>query len=183
MQLTINYRPQEAGVSGSKNHYLDCHVDFTREDRAVIDERGLYDLSASLPPATPLPTRSGDFLSMAMRIGGIILAPLGLLSSCVQVVKPAAMAGAGIWPAFMLIAGVALFTIGKLRDIQAQRREVDPVQRLTLRRLLTQSDFVVYADDLLEAQQCEEEVRQSLASLAERLRTNTAVPNQTTYEL
>jgi len=93
------------------------------------------------------------------------------------------MAGAGIWPAFMLIAGVGLFTVGKLKDVQADRRQDDPDQHITLRKLLANPDFIVHAYTLDQARQLEEQVRQTLSAIAERVRGNAAVPEQTSYEL
>jgi hypothetical protein len=183
MRLTTKYRRNEAGINGAKHHYVDCHIDFTHEERVLIDERGLYDLSIDVPAATPLPTRSDDFSAMLMRVAGIILSPIGLLACSVQALRPAEMVGAGIWPAFMLIAGIGLFTIGKLKDIQADRRQDDPEQHFTLRKLLINPDFIVHAYTVDQARQFEDDVRQTLSAIAERVRENAAVPTQTSYEL
>ena len=183
MRLTTQYREQKAGISGAKYHYLDCHVDFSHEERVLIDERGLYDLSIDVPAATPLPTRGGDFTAMLMRVAGIILSPIGLLACSTQFLKPAEMQGAGIWPAFMLIAGVGLFTIGKRKKIEANRRQEDPKQHFTLRNLLTNADFIIHAYTLDEAREYEDRIRQTLGALAARVRENAGVPKQMSYEL
>jgi hypothetical protein len=184
MKLSTDYR-EEAGATfkGTKDHYLVCHVEFSEEERAIVQERGLYDQFVLVPSDAPPPTRVGDFKSMLMRVAGIILAPLGLLSCCVQFVKPAAMAGAGLTPAIMLIAGVALFTIGKWKDIQANRREANPDQTLTIRSLLTNPDFVVHAHTPSEAREYEETVREAFGDLAQTIRKSAPVSEKNTYEL
>ncbi|MGB7102523.1 MAG: hypothetical protein WBD95_27635 [Xanthobacteraceae bacterium] len=84
MQLTTGHREEiSAAFSGNKHHYLSCHITFTNEERAVIDERGLYDrLSILVPADTPPPTRAGNFLSKAMALTGLVLTALGALFSC-----------------------------------------------------------------------------------------------------
>lgn len=184
MQFTTNYREQATGIlKGTKQYFLVCKVQFSNQERAIIQERGLYEESIATPAATPPPRRSDDFTAMLMRIGGIILSPIGLLLSCTQIVKPSAMAGAGVWPMFMLIAGIALFTVGKLKDIQANRRQKNPEQQRTLRQLLSNPEFIVYAPALDIARMYEETVRGQLKQLADIIRANVAVPESNTYEL
>lgn len=184
MKLTTAFRDRKVGtLKGTKHHYLACHVDFTTEERAIIQERGLYDLQVTVPSDTPLPTRSGDFLAMLMRLAGVILAPLGLLFACGASISPVHGAGAGPPGWLMLIGGVALFTIGKWKDRQAYRREASPDQIITLGRLLQNPDYLVQAYSLQEAKQLEEQVRETLAVLADSLRANKAQPAQTSYEL
>ena len=83
----------------------------------------------------------------------------------------------------MLIGGVALFTIGKWKDIQANRREASPDQIITLRRLLQEIPI-----SLLRRIHCRRP--SSLRSKYARrspacgsLRANVAQPAQTSYEL
>jgi len=184
MKLTTAFRDKNAGAfTGNKDHYLTCHVEFTHEERAIIQERGLYDYETVVAADTPPPTRSGDFVAMLMRMAGIVLTPLGLLMSCVQSLRPDRMAGAGIWPMFMLVLGVSLFTIGKFKDWKANKRESEPSQRLTLRRLLSNPDFVVYAPSLDIAQVYEQQAREELSRAAQFIRGNAAVPAHTSYDL
>jgi hypothetical protein len=181
--LTTAFRDQSASAfSGAKNHYLACHVDFTDEERAIIQERGLYDFHITVPSDTPLPTRGGDFSSMLMRGAGIVLMPLGLLIACAAAMSPAG-AGGGIPGALMLIAGIALFAFGKSKDIQANRRDTNPDQTLTFRRLLANPDFVVHAYSLQEAQMFEGGVRETLSGAARYIRENAVAPGQKTYDL
>lgn len=184
MKLTTAFRDKPTvGFTGTKEHYLACHVEFTHEERAIVQERGLYDFETVVAAATPAPTRTGDFLAMLMRMAGIVLAPLGLLMSCAQSARPDLMAGAGIWPMFMLVLGVSLFAIGKFNDWKANKRECQPAQRLTLRRLLANPDFIVYAPSLDIAQLHEQQAREALSRTAQFIRDNAAVPAQTSYTL
>ena len=183
MKLTVAYRDKPAGgFSGAKHHFVAFHVDFSNEERAIIQQRGLYDQFVTVPTDTPPPTRGGDFLSMVMRLIGIVLIPIGGLFALLAYLKPSQSEG-GTTGWLMLIAGVILFTVGKVKDMSANKRESSPEQNLTYRRLLTNSDFVVFAYSLQEAQGIEIEVRESLSGVASSIRQSSTVPDQTSYEL
>ena len=185
MQLTTGHREEiSAGFSGNKHHYLSCHITFTNEERAIIDERGLYDrLSILVPADTPPPTLAGNFLSKVMRGVGIVLVPLGLLFSCVQSVRPDKMPGAGPTPFLMLFGGAALLVAGLWRGRQADNRQLYDRRTLTLRTLMSNPDFIVYAPTIGELRETEASVREKLAELMQQVRANTAVPEQNTYEI
>ena len=88
MKLTVAFRDKpKGGFSGAKHHFVAFHVEFSKEERAIIQERGLYDHFVSVPSDTPPPTRGGDFLAMIMRIIGIIFVPVGLVISMVGSAK------------------------------------------------------------------------------------------------
>jgi len=181
MRLNTDYREQTTGtLKGTKQYFLVCRVEFSEEERSVVQERGMYDASVEVPSNTPPPTRSGDIYAMLMRIGGAILMPIGLVVSCAT--ELAHQSGSG--PAFMLfLLGVGLFVAGKLKDREANQREANPTQTISIRRLLTNPEFVVHAPDLQVAKVYEDLVRQELGGLAEHIRASTAVPEKTTYEL
>ena len=94
-------------------------------------------------------------LLLSCELIGIILFPLGVLFMLVGTLKPQAAGAASEastgWT--MIIVGVILFTIGKIKDIRANKRVANPEQKLTFRRMLTTPDFIVYADSLQEAQE------------------------------
>jgi len=165
VKLTVAYRDKPAGgFSGTKHHFVAFHTELSNEERAIIQERGLYDHYVSVPSDTPPPTRSGDTLAFIMRLIGIILFPLGVLFMLVGTLKPGAGAASSAntgWT--MIIIGVVLFTIGKIKDIRANKRVANPEQKLTFRRMLTTPDFIVYANSLQEAQSLEADVRESLS--------------------
>lgn len=183
MKLTVNYRPVQAGLSGSKDHYLDCHVDFTREERVLIDERGLYDEYVLLPAATPAPTGLDDVKAKFMRIAGIILAPVGLLLFVDQLIRPDMMEGSGPFPFLILAAGVALYAIGKFKSMQAERRSDDDTQRLSVKRLLANPDFVVHAYTMDQAKEYDDQMQGALGALAHSIRATAKAPIPATHEL
>jgi hypothetical protein len=181
MQLTTDYREQTTGVlKGTKCFYLNCHVTFTEEERAVIQERGMYDESIDVPADTPPPTRSRDLCAMALRVVGVIAMPVGFLASCATGLAGSNASG----PFFdLFILGVILFVTGKMMDRAANKREDSPAQQLTLRRLLANPTFVVYAPAIDIAKVYEELVRESLKQVAQTIRASVVVPERNTYDL
>jgi len=183
MKLKVEYREEKSGVlKGTKDHYLICHVEFTEEERAIIQERGLYDHFVHVPSDRPLPTVAGGFGSRAMRITGLIMAPIGLLGSFAHLVSKRNLGDGGL-PFWLLFIGIGLVVWGVYRDRQAVKRIEDPGQKLTTRRLLTNPDFMVHAYSLQQAREYEEEVREQLKVMAEAIRSNAAVPEMTSYDL
>ncbi len=182
MQLKTDYREETVGVlNGAKRFFLLCHVEFNQQERSIIDERGMYDEAVQVPANTPPPTRLSDFTAMLLRIAGIILMPLGFLASCVTGLMPHSTSSAA-W--FMLcLLGVGLFAVGKFKDISANKREDNPVQKLTIRRLLTDPEFMCYAPDLQVAKVYEELVHNQLKELVENIRATSSAPEKNTYEL
>ena len=175
MKLTVAYRDKSVGgFSGAKHHFVAFHTELSTEERAIIQERGLYEHFVSVPSDTPPPTKGGDSLAFIMRLIGIILIPTGLVVS---------MVGSSGLAFIMIVGGIALFAIGKTKDVKANKRVSNPEQKISFRRMLTNPDFVVYAPNLLEAQGSEAEVRESLSVAAKSLRQSGTVPSQTSYEL
>lgn len=175
MKLTVAYRDQPVGgFSGAKHHFVAFHTELSAEERAIIQERGLYEHFVSIPSDSPPPSRGGDFLAFMMRLVGIILIPVGLILS---MVSSSGFAG------LIVIAGIVLFTIGKIKDVKANKRVANPEQKISFRRMLENPDFVVYAPSIADAKESEAEVRQSLSVAAQNLRESVTVPEQTSYEL
>ena len=63
----------------------------------------------------------------------------------------------------IIVKEFVLFSIGKIKDIRANKRVANPEQKLTFRRMLTTPDFIVYANSLQEAQSFEADVREFLS--------------------
>jgi len=186
MQLTTEYREEKRGIlTGNKEFFLVCTVAFNDQERAIIQERGLYKYTISVPSDRPLPTRAGDFGSAVMRGAGLFLTIAGLLTSCTaEITKGSGGTDTGVAIGVtMLIAGIALFVLGKWRDKQSYAREANPDQTIAVGRLLTNPTFMVHAYTIAEARQYEEEVRAILKQAAEGIRANSVVPERDTHEL
>jgi hypothetical protein len=82
MHITIKHRDELAGLLGDKRKYLvDVNVDFSQEERAIIEKRKLYDTQLDLSPG--FLASSVFFLSTPLIRLCLILSPLLFLSGCV----------------------------------------------------------------------------------------------------
>ena len=189
MRLTTYYREERVGtLTGNKEFFLVCQVQFSDEERAIIQERGLYDQTVSLPSGTPLPTRMLGWKLTVMHYAGLILGVPGFLiagSGLLGLGAGGATAGAVVTALFGLIllaAGVYLFVYVKMRDREARRRIESDDQQLSLRALLRSGMFKIHAYTMAEAREYDQEVRTRLGYLAEAIRDNSVVPEQGSYE-
>src|SRR5579863_7011621 len=180
MRLTTEYREKAKGLSGSKEYYLVCALEFTQEEQTVIQERGLYDYELYLPASSAPPTRGYDFVSMLMRAVGIVLMPVGLVVSCAAGLTQSGGPLSGL-ALFAAVGGIVLFFVGKNRDKEATKRVEEDLKAYKLRYLLPKCSFQAYASSITEAQEHETYIRGALAFLAEKLRASTVVPEKSTY--
>jgi hypothetical protein len=176
MQLTTSYREESVGVlKGTKSFYLVCHIAFSAEERVVM-----YDEEIVVGSATAGPTRAGDFGAMALRMIGLVAMAVGFVGSCAT-----GIAGSNAsTPLFgLFIIGIILFVIGKMKDRAANKHDANPAQTLTLRRLLTNPEFIVYAPALDVAKIYEEHVREELSKISHVIKQSVVVPEKNTYDL
>lgn len=184
MKLEVDYREEPAGtLTGVKDHLLICRANFSKEERAIIQERGLYNQSITIPADKGLPTKEVAIGIRALKLIGLVLAPLGLLFSCAQFANPKLSEGAGATPALMLVIGIGLFSFGWYREREALKIEESPTQTLSVSRLLSNPDFMVHAYTPEEARQYQEQVRAEFADLAQMIRDSSPAPEKNTYEL
>jgi hypothetical protein len=186
MQLTTDYRESLKGVgTGIKEIYLICTVQFTNEERAIVQARGIYDTWIEVPPAEKPRSRASNVGVGCMTIGGVLVGGFGLLMSFAGMVMPDEQGRTLIrfFGFLILAAGIGLYVLAKLSDRKAAKYAENPNQTLTIRRLLTQPTFTVHAYTPVQAQEFEEHVRQSVGFLAGTIRASAVAGEKNTYEL
>src|SRR5437899_11055978 len=71
MRVTIEHREATTGiVRNHKDCYVDCKVEFSEEERAIIKARDLYGEGFTVRTSTPLPTKTAFFGTNIMRVIG-----------------------------------------------------------------------------------------------------------------
>src|SRR3990167_9638207 len=113
MLVTIEHREQAAGVTGAKRQYfVDCTVEFSEEERAIIKARDLYSHFLLLGRATP-PESGGHFAgTLAMRG----LGPLVILAGVVLGIVSAFTNSSGDLAGFLFFGGIIMSIVGFFRD-------------------------------------------------------------------
>jgi hypothetical protein len=177
MKFNTEYR-EKANFNGTKLHYIICKVEFSNEERAIIDERGMYDRGVSAPAAEPMPSAVSEFQSGCLKFFGFLI-PFGLLVIFASYLAPEHGSATPGW--VMLILGTVLCALGWMRE--KKKWDDANVRYITIRQLLSDPFFQFYDETLRGVKNHEIEVREELAELAAELRSSRAVPEQNTYEL
>jgi len=173
MRVTIEHREETAGVIGSKKDcYVDCKVEFSEEERAIIQERDLYRESFTVRTSTPLPTKTAFFSTNIMRFVGRLLIIGGAI---------AGIAGTN-W-GFLFFIGVGLEIYGWVRTRREDKRFDTDEQTITVKQLLGNPKFTVHAWNAGYAKGIEEEIRQHLVGLKALIKDSAQLQAKQTFEL
>jgi hypothetical protein len=172
MRVTIEHREETAGATGSKrNYFVDCTVQFSEEERAIIQARGLYDHHIVVDSA--LPPRSG-----AHFVGAGFLRGFAPITGIAGFVIMFFSEGLG---AFLIFLAIGMFVAGFFMD----RRDVGPgePQQITMRRLLNNARFSIYAADPASAKVIDADLREKLSNLKSLLTGSAEISAKQTFEL
>lgn len=171
MQVTINHREETAGLTGAqRNYFVDCTILFSDEERATIEARGLHQHSFEITGARPPRPRAHYIGAGCLRgfapivgIAGIVLAFFSAVGG------------------LMIVAAPVMYLAGRIMD-RRPPGEAQP-QHVTLGRLLNNPHLTVYAYDPADAARIDDELRETLANIKNRLMLNAEVRAAQTFEL
>ncbi len=80
MRVTIEHREATSGLLGNhKDTYIECRVDFSEEEKAIIAARDLYRSGFTVRTSTPLPTQTALLGSGLMRPVGVVMMIVGVV--------------------------------------------------------------------------------------------------------
>ena len=179
MRVTIEHREETTGVTGKgRNYFVDCAVEFSEEEKAIIRARGLFDHGFSMLAAEPLP-------SQVAYVGSGVIRTIGRLLIVVAVVWGiiSAFSGHGDGPTpFLLFLGIGLEIYGWMKGRSQDKRIEAPDQTITLGKLMS-AGFKVHALDPAQAKAIDEQVRSELARLKALIAESAEVRARQTFEL
>lgn len=175
MRVTIEHRQEAAGVvPKQKESYVDCTVEFSEEERAIIKARDLYREGFTIRTSTPLPTVEAVLGTGAMRWAGPIMIVGGFIFG---------LAGGGNVAGVILIAGIASTVYGWLRSRREEKRFETDEQQITIRQLLSKPTFTVHAWNPAAAKTLEGEIRHNLVRLKDVIQNSAEMHAKQTFEL
>jgi hypothetical protein len=130
MRVTIEHREETSGViRNRKDCYVDCKIEFSEEERAIIKAHDLYREGFSVRTSTPLPTHTAFWSTNIMRgigplmlIGGLFY---GLFGEGLAGIKTNIAAP-------ILFAGIGLSIWGWLRSRREDKRFDSSEQQVTI---------------------------------------------------
>lgn len=175
MRATIEHRELASGMTGNhKDYYVDCRLEFSEEERAIIKQRDLYDITVTVPAATPAPTKSTLVVTDVMRKAG----PFVMAGAFIW-----GLAGGGTLAGLLFFAGLAGFVFGWIRTRTEFKRVQAPDQTLSIKQLLSRPSFTVHAFDPAMAKGFEVDVREQLAALKNVLVGSAELAPTQTFEI
>jgi hypothetical protein len=182
MRLTTEIRATPAGVFTSAMHWnLCCHVDFTHEERAIIEQRGMHHLYLQLPRAE-------------RPLGQLAYVGIGLIRPGAKVLLgiAAIMIFVGFFPntgevqvigTWLLLVGIGIWLFSWWKEHEVDTRLQNPEQQVPLGRLLPNPDFFIHAYTIDQAEADEANVRDQLSNLSARIKDAAEARLQRTYQL
>lgn len=176
MRVTIEHREQAVGSSGH-NYFVDCKVEFSEEEKAIIQTRSLADrvVIDALTRAPPPPVlTSGPFW---MRLTGPLLVFGGVI---VAIQSMFTKSGEGLSFLMLLIGGgFWFFGAAGMSDREAPQEPVP----ISVGRLMGQDPVSMYAPDPAAAKALDEQFREGLVGLKQLISASAELRGKETFEL
>jgi hypothetical protein len=176
MRITIKHRDQPVGILGQKRKYLlDISIDFSQEERAIIETRKLYETYFDLSPG--FLASSVVFVPTSAIKACLITSPFLFLSGCVVGIASlfTGDSGFGSFLVFLSFAalGFGLYAAYFMRH--GYRTEI------TIGEML--GGFSVLTFSPPAAKDLDAELRQRLVGLKEFLTDSTELVQTETFEI
>ena len=173
--MTIEHREQASGaLAKRKDCYVDCRVEFSEEEKAIVKTRDLYGDGFTIRTSTPLP-RGGSMLATGlMRSVGPLMMVVGVVWG---------IAGGGTPTGFLFFGGLGLAIYGWLRGRREDTRLETNEQQITIKRLLSNPDFTVHAWNPAAAKGIEQDIRENLVALKNLIQNSAQLQTKQTFEL
>jgi hypothetical protein len=173
MRVTIEHREQTAGVGGNKrNYFVDCLVELSQEERAIIKARSLYDHHFAVDGAEP-PRSTTNFIGAGALKG---FAPIIGIGGFIWGVF-----GGGTAAGLLVFGAIGMFIAGFIMDRKPPGGS-EP-QTITIRRLISNPRILIYAPDPASAKIVEDELSQNLTNLKSLIAGSAEVRGRHSFEL
>jgi hypothetical protein len=179
MRVTIEHREEAAGLARQmRNYFVDCAIEFSEEEKAIIKARKLYDHVVTSgffsPPPTPLSENAPEWLRA-------VVAPIAAMIGVIVGIQSAfTHAGEGL-SFFLLLLGGGTWVYGFLamrkQDAAAKR------QTITIRTIIDGSGFSIYAPSPADAKVIDEDLRDKLVAVKSFVAGSAEIAPKQTFEL
>src|SRR4051812_38459827 len=163
MRVTIEHREEAGGITGQRRTcFVDCSVEFSNEERAIIKERDLYAEGFTIRTSTPLPSATAFFSTNLMRFIARLMIVGGLFYGFIVEGLAGARSNYG---APLLFIGIGLEIYGWFRSRREDKRFEEDEQTVTIKQVLSKPSFTVHAWNAGYAKGIEEQILEKLTTL------------------
>jgi hypothetical protein len=173
MRVTFEHREARTGLfDRMRIYFIDCHIEFSEEERTIIDTRKLYSHTIEAGPSKPLSPFEPAMqrpVAVIVCVAGFIAINVSALPDFFRFLGLFAFVGAPLWFLYTYYAG------HKVRSEQSES--------INLRQLLNKKGFTIYAYSPSAAKEQEAKIHEQLANLKQFLMNSATVGKRQTYEL
>jgi hypothetical protein len=180
MRVTISHREEAAGLGGQKrNYFVDCEVLFSEEEQAIIRGRNLGDNYIATESAIPTGSGIADYTwaNTALRVGSRLFVIAGVVAGVVGMF----VGGMDGFSVFLLLVALGLFIFRKVNERRSEASYSE--QQITVRQLLQNPRFTVYAANPALATSYDDAIRDQLTRLKNLISASAEIRAKETFEL
>ena len=171
MRVTFEHRQER------KNFFVDAIVEFTEEEKEIIKQRNL-DVPLKTDPAYPPMNETALGLrATALSLLSRIFVVIGVVFIFVSMFR----GGGDVLP--FVFWGIAFYLFLNRRIAERRSEAARQPQFISLKELVRNPKFTVYAGNPAFAQSIEEEIRNQLTALKQVIMKSTGVGGRQTYDI
>jgi hypothetical protein len=188
MRVTIDHRQQTTGLGSTQSQFVECSVQFSEEEKAIIAVRGLADHLIVLDNPRPPPSYREYMTAGILLAFTPLIAFVGffiLIFSIADTVFFGGQHGGGY---YAILGGVLFFgaplgwAVGFLMDRAMSHRFTHPKQFITIREMLLRP-FTVHSPDPAYSDLIVDQIKERLAILKAIITGSAELREKQTYEL
>jgi hypothetical protein len=179
MRVTVEHREEAAGLGGQKrNYFVDCAIEFSEEEKAIIKARRLYDQIVTSGYFSPPPSRLSQNAAPWLRA---VVAPVAAMIGLIVGIQ-SAFTHVGEGASFLLLlAAGGLWAYGFFEE-----RKQDALSEkvtITIRNIIDRKRFSIYASSPAQAKAIDEDLREKLVALKSFIAGSAEIAPKQTFEL
>src|SRR5580692_10469222 len=130
MRVTTEHRQQTTGLGSSQSQFVECTVQFSEEEKAIIRVRGLHDHIIVLDPPSPPPTYREYMTAGILRGFSPLAGVVGVTLFMSSMFIGGAYALLGV---FLFFGSPLAWAVGFLMDRSIDIRFTHPKQHVSIR--------------------------------------------------
>ena len=180
MRVTIENREEKTGVTGNaRKYYVDCTVEFSEEEKAIIKARDLSAHSFEIGAAEAFPSHVAYVGSGVLYTAGILLVLVGFFGSIYVMFAQLRTTFFG----YCFFGGIGLAIYSWLQGRKQDKRIQNPDQTVRIRDLLTKGRFTVNAINPAYLKAIEDDIRSHLLTTKALIQESAEITTKQTFEL
>lgn len=176
MRISFKHHQEQTGTLRNKAEtFIDCTVEFSEEEKAIIKLRSLEREGITTWQAVPPPDAIEAGGLDALRYIAPAMAGIGLVLGIATNSAP---------PAYLLFAGLGLWAFYFWRRQRLHKIfKQGPTRTITIKEILSHPTFTVWARTPLDAKVAEQNLRDEFTRIKSLITESSSIQDASTFEL